>query len=186
MKVILSIILLSFSVLTYADAPITGQFAIHIAKRYYEHPVRMLHPYLDVWHMKGPALEKVAIAELPHYFSNVSMCADSHDADAVISLEPQVFYSSQLRLFYVEIFAKVYMQSMTPVTSAKAEVQQRGELAILPENAIGKAYKAALQHVMQKLQNDPSFKSISNQPGQHTAETLCPLLETLPASRIYY
>jgi hypothetical protein len=27
------------------------------------HPVRLLHPYLDVWHMKGPLAEK-AVAKI--------------------------------------------------------------------------------------------------------------------------
>ena len=64
-KFILKLVLMFFSyiALTYAaPTKLPGNIAVHIAKTHYLHPVRLLHPYLDVWHMKGPMAEKAAMA----------------------------------------------------------------------------------------------------------------------------
>ena len=105
---------LIFSTNVFADK-LLGNVAIHIAKRHYEHPVRMLHPYLDVWHMKGPMAEKVAMKVLPKHFAHINMCANSSNADVVLSLEPQLFYNAQLRVFYAEIIAKAYVNTGEPI-----------------------------------------------------------------------
>ena len=61
-------VFLSFITATYA-AQLPGNIALHIAKSHYQHPVHLVHPYLDVWHMKGPLAEKVANASLQNHFS---------------------------------------------------------------------------------------------------------------------
>ena len=92
-----------------AAVKLPGNIAVHIAKRHYEHPVRLLHNFLDVWHMKGPLAEKVAMKALPKRFANVNMCAASSNADVVLLLEPQMFYNQQLQVFHAEIILKALM-----------------------------------------------------------------------------
>ena len=169
-----------------------GNIAVHIAKRHYEHPVRLLHPYLDVWHMKGPMAEKVALKALPKRFTNVTMCANSSNADVVLSLEPQMFYNAQLRVFYAEIIAKAYVANGQPVdqlvaiTTVKKQAQQMGDLGIKPDYYMEKAYTKAMDKVIKQLEVDSAFLAVLNKTPANKAETLCSALNDLPVSKIYY
>ena len=179
----------------FADK-LPSSIAVHIAKRHYEHPVRLLHPYLDVWHMKGPMVEKVALKALPKHFANVSMCANSSNADVVLSLEPQIFYNAQLRVFYAEIIAKAYVNNGEPIdqlvaiATVKKQVQQNGDLGIKPEYYMEKAYTKAMDKVIKALEVDSAFLAVLNKTADKTptnkAETLCDGLNDLPVSKIYY
>lgn len=182
---------LIFSTSAFADK-LSGNIAVHIAKRHYEHPVRMLHPYLDVWHMKGPMIEKVALILLPKRFAKVSMCASSINADVVLSLEPQMFYNAQLRVFYAEIIAKAYVANGQPVdqlvaiTTVKKQAQQNGDLGIKPDYYMEKAYSKAMDKVIKQLELDSAFLAALNKTSPNKAETLCGELNDLPVSKIYY
>jgi hypothetical protein len=170
----------------YAEK-LSGEVAIHIAKRHYEHPVRLLHPYLDVWHMKGPLTEKVALKAFADDFANRELCQNSHNANVVVLLEPQMFYNAQLRVFHAEMLARVFTtDSSTPIITIKKAAEQNGELAIKPEHYMEKAYAKAMDKVLKKLKKDPSFLAALQQSPSPHAESLCVALDALPASRIYY
>ena len=172
--------------------PLSGNVAIHIAKRHYEHPVRMLHPYLDVWHMKGPMAEKVAMKVLPKHFANINMCANSSNDDVVLSLEPQMFYNAQLRVFHAEIIAKAYVNTGEPIdqlvaiATVKKQAQQNGELGIKPDYYMEKAYTKAMDKMIKQLETDSAFLAALNKTSSNKAETLCDGLNDLPVSKIYY
>jgi hypothetical protein len=191
-KLIFSIAIgLMFSTSTFAEK-LPGNVAIHIAKRHYEHPVRLLHPYLDVWHMKGPPAEKVALKAFTKRFANSNTCDNSSQADVVVLLEPQMFYNAQLRVFHAEIIAKVFTHGAEPpspdnaITTIKKQAQQSGDLGIKPEFYMAKAYAKAMDKVMRKLETDKAFLATLNKAGQSRAETLCVELDNLPVSKIYY
>ena len=185
-----------FISLMFANAAIAhqlaGNVAIHIAKRHYEHPVRMLHPYLDVWHMKGPMAEKVALKVLPKHFANINMCANSSNADVVISIEPQMFYNAQLRVFHAEVIAKAYVNTGEPVdqlvaiATVKKQAQQNGDLGIKPDYYMEKAYTKAMDKMIKQLETDGAFLAALNKNPANKAETLCAGLDNLPVSKIYY
>ena len=182
---------LIFSTNVFADK-LLGNVAIHIAKRHYEHPVRMLHPYLDVWHMKGPMAEKVAMKVLPKHFAHINMCANSSNADVVLSLEPQLFYNAQLRVFYAEIIAKAYVNTGEPIdqlvaiATVKKQAQQNGELGIKPDYYMEKAYTKAMDKMIKQLETDSAFLAVLNKTPANKAESLCDGLNDLPVSKIYY
>ena len=186
---------LIFSNAAFADK-LPGNIAVHIAKRHYEHPVRLLHPYLDVWHMKGPMVEKVALKMLPKRFANVSMCANSSNVDVVLSLEPQMFYNAQLRVFYAEIIAKAYVNNgesidqLVAIATVKKQAQQNGDLGIKPEYYMEKAYTKAMDKVIKQLEVDSAFLAVLNKTADKTptnqAESLCDGLNDLPVTKIYY
>ena len=185
-------ILIGLTICTNAFAEkLPGHVAIHIAKRHYEHPVRLLHPYLDIWHMKGPATEKIALKAFTQRFASSNMCSNSTHADVVVLLEPQMFYNAQLRVFHTEIIAKTFTNSTEPITTIKKQAQQNGELGIKPEFYMEKAYTKAMNQVVKKLETDKAFLATLDQAGQnhtqtHHTETLCGELDNLPVSKIYY
>ncbi len=191
-KILISLCLSLFFTHTAFANPLSGNIAIHIAKRHYEHPVRMLHPYLDVWHMKGPMAEKVAMKVLPKHFVNINMCASSTNADVVLSLEPQMFYNAQLRVFHAEIIAKAYVNTGKPIdqlvaiATVKKQAQQNGELGIKPDYYMEKAYTKAMDKMIKQLETDNAFLAVLNKSPANKAETLCDGLNDLPVSKIYY
>ena len=165
---------------------ITGNIALHISSVHYQHPVRLLHPYIDFWHMKGPLAEKAAFKVLDKRIDHLKLCKNSTNADAVLMLEPHMFYNPQLRIFHAEFIARVYTNSMEPILTIKKQAQQIGQLDIKPDFYMEKAYVKALDKVINKLEADQTFLTAVNTAQNNNAQTLCAALDNLPLSKIYY
>ncbi len=173
------------------SAKLPGNIAVHIAKLHYEHPVRLLHPYLDVWHMKGPLAEKAALKALEKRFANVNLCASGENTNVVLLLEPHMFYNAQLRVFHGEIIARVFTNASAsdlenPIVNVKKQAQQNGELGIKPEFYMEKAYAKAMDKVIKKLEVDKTFLAAIDTAPNGSAANLCAALDDLPLSKIYY
>ena len=174
------------------NVKLTGNIAVHIAKTHYEHPVRLLHPYLDVWHMKGPLAEKAAIKTLTKRFANIDLCTKSDNANVVLLLEPHMFYNAQLRVFHGEIIARVFLNAATlpdlenPLLTIKKQAQQNGDLGIKPDFYMEKAYAKAMDKIIKKLETDKTFLSAINTAQKGSAANLCAALDDLPVAKIYY
>jgi hypothetical protein len=179
-------VLLSFN----AEAQkLSGHIALHIAKLHYDHPVRLLHPYLDIWHMKGPLAEKAALKSLQKRFANVSDCNSS--ANVVVLIEPHMFYNAQLRVFHTEIIARAYVSTTdlsteSAVTTIKKQAQQNGELGIKPEFYMEKAYQKAIDKIIKKLDTDKAFLATLDATKIENPKLICNALDDMPVSKIYY
>ncbi len=164
---------------------IPANIALHIAPTHYEHPVRLLHPYLDYWHMKGPLTEKVAKAALEKRFASVTDC--SGNASVVLLIEPHIFYNPQMRVFHAEFIARAYTKlSGSPITTIKKQAQQQGELAITPEISIEKAYANAMNQIVQQLETDKTFLEALNAAPISDLQSTCNSLDNMPLSKFYY
>jgi hypothetical protein len=167
-----------------------GNIAMHIGKTHYEHPVRLLHPYLDVWHMKGPQAEKAALKALKKRFANVSDC--SAPANVVLLLEPHMFYNAQLRVFHGEIIARAYTKGTeaptyeSALTVIKKQAQQNGDLGIKPDFYMEKAYAKAMDKVIKKLETDKAFLATLDKTKMQDPKSICDTLDSLPAAKFYY
>jgi hypothetical protein len=168
-----------------------GNIAVHIAEVHYEHPVRLMHPYLDYWHMKGPSVEKAALATLRKNFANVQLCNKAEHAEVLLFIEPHMFYNPQSRLFYAKLIVKAYNEddsskTRQPLLKITKEAQQIGDLNVVPEFYIEKAYTKAMQLVINELESNQAFlNSIETNNTKHM-ETICPALDELPVSKLYY
>jgi hypothetical protein len=172
-----------------APTKLPGNIAMHIAKLHYEHPVRLLHPYLDVWHMKGPLAEKAALKTLNRRFANIGNC--SAPANVVLLLEPHMFYNAQLRVFHAEIIARAYvnttdLSSQSAITTIKKQATQNGELGVKPEFYMEKAYVKAMEKVIKKLETDQAFLATLDKAKLENPKLICNALDDLPVSKIYY
>jgi hypothetical protein len=170
-------------------AKLPGNIAMHIAKVHYEHPVRLLHPYLDVWHMKGPLAEKAALKTLKKRFANVGDC--NSPANVVLLIEPHMFYNAQLRVFHAEIIARAYvnttdLSSQSAITSIKKQVEQNGDLGVKPDYYMEKAYVKAMGKVIKKLETDKAFLDALNKANIENPKLICNAIDDLPVSKIYY
>ena len=163
---------------------------MHIGKTHYEHPVRLLHPYLDVWHMKGPLAEKAALKVLQKRFANVGDCSGT--ANVVLLLEPHMFYNAQLRVFHGEIIARAYTKGTeepsyeNAITVIKKQAQQNGELGIKPDFYMERAYAKAMDKVIKKLETDQAFLATLDKANIDNPKAICDALDKLPAAKFYY
>ena len=193
-KLVFSLLLsLIFSSITHAEVSpvkLPGSIAMHIGKTHYEHPVRLLHPYLDVWHMKGPLAEKATLKVLKKRFANVADCSTS--ANVVLLLEPHMFYNAQLRVFHAEIIARAYTQGAdqptyeNAITIIKKQAQQQGDLGVTPDFYMEKAYTKAMEKVIKKLETDQAFLATLDKAKMENPKTICDTLDSLPAAKFYY
>ena len=163
-----------------------GSIAVHIAKSHYLHPVRFLHPYIDVWQMQGPLAEHAAMTALKSQFTTVNECAADNEADVVLLLEPHIFYNAQLRVFHAEYIARAYTTDLTPITRIKKQASQLGELSLSPDYSVGKTYTKAIDKVIAELANDQAFLATLNQSKTINAGKLCSQLDNLPFDKLYY
>lgn len=177
-----------------ASSKLPGNLALHISKLHYKHPTRLIQYYLEVWHLKGPLTEKVALSALEKRFTSAHLCNRSNQANLVLFLEPHIFYNPQLHVFHSEIIAKVFLNSsplpdlQSPIISFKKQAQQNGELSVKPELHIEKAYAKAMDKIIKQLETDQVFLEALNQAKQNSADakTLCTALDTLPVAKIFY
>ncbi len=170
-------------------AKLPGNIAMHIAKVHYEHPVRLLHPYLDVWHMKGPLAEKAALKTLKKRFANVGDCNSA--ANVVLLIEPHMFYNAQLRVFHGEIIARAYvnttdLSSQSAITTIKKQVTQNGDIGVKPDYYMEKAYVKAMEKVIKKLETDKAFLDTLDKAKIENPKLICNALDDMPVSKIYY
>ena len=199
MQKLISTVLFSFifSVAAYAETSpvkLPGTIAMHIGKTHYEHPVRLLHPYLDVWHMKGPLAESAALKTLKKRFANVVDCNTnaSNSANVVLLLEPHMFYNAQLRVFHAEIIARAYVNGAEPanydnaITVIKKQAQQQGDLGVKPDFYMQKAYSKAMEKVIKKLETDQAFLATLDKAKIDNPKAICDVLDVLPAAKFYY
>lgn len=195
MQKLLSITILSLLLSATAQADtkpimLPGSIAMHIGKTHYDHPVRLLHPYLNVWHMKGPLAEKAALKALKNRFANVGDC--SAPANVVLLLEPHMFYNPQLRVFHGEIIARAYTKDAevptyeNSLTLIKKQAQQNGDLAITPDFYMEKAYTKAMDKIIKKLETDKAFLATLDKAKIDNPKNICDTLDSLPAAKFYY
>jgi hypothetical protein len=195
MQKLIAITILSLIYCTNANAEtkpvkLPGDIAMHIGKTHYEHPVRLLHPYLDVWHMKGPLAEKAALKALNRRFANVGDCSAA--ASVVLLLEPHMFYNAQLRVFHGEIIARAYTKGAdeptyeNSLTVIKKQAQQSGDLSLKPDFYMEKAYTKAMDKVIKKLETDKAFLATLDKTNMDNPKSICDTLDQLPAAKFYY
>lgn len=188
---VLSLLWLLISSATPAQANLLqGHVAIHIAKTHYLHPVRLLHPYMVVWHTKGPLAEKTAMEMLKPQFASLSECSQDKQATSpasvVLLLEPHVFYNAQLQVFYTEWIAAAYTSTGAPITHIRQEATQLGMLSNNPDYFIAEGYKKAMAKVIEALSRDPAFLSALDKNTPIQTSEICNALDNLTLNNLYY
>jgi hypothetical protein len=188
-KFILKLLVMFFCCmsLTHAEtAKLPGTIALHIAKIHYLHPELLMHPYAEVWHMKGPLAEKAAMASLQKRFANVIECTNDSEADVVLLLEPHIFYNPQSRIFHVEYIARAYTGNTEPITRIQKQAEQIGSLGILPDFYMEQGYTKAIDKVIKNLVVDQAFLATLDKNSKIKAGAICNALDYLPLDKLYY
>lgn len=163
----------------------SASLLVYINPIFYDHPIRLLHPYLDYWHLRGPMFEKIALKALNNNQTSAQICQPNLDANLTISLEPYMFYNPQMRIFHSEVIAKVYAGKLEPIATYKATAKELGELNNVADYYLKRAYAKAMQSIVTQMQADTD--KINFNSGTVSLENnLCTLLNTLPTTRKYF
>ena len=167
--------------------PSNSNIMVYINPVFYEHPVRMLHPYLDVWHLRGDMVEKIALkalnSNIANSQANAQTCQPNVDANFTISLEPYMFYNPQMRVFHAEVLAKVYAGKLDAIASFKAKAQQQGELNNAADYYFKQAYAKAMQDIVKQLNSEMATHPVASNSLENN---LCTLLATVPVTKKYF
>ena len=165
---------------------------IQVPEAFYQHPVRLLHPYINYWHNRAEAAETTGLSSFQAQNFATSSCEAEAKGQALVVIEPNMFYNPQTGVFYSEITAKVYNQPGAdsalgkPLMTVKGEGQSRGWLTFNVEHSTHQSYQQAFDQVIQKLQQDPVFQHSVEQGPVQTYGALCNSINTLSQPKAFF
>lgn len=184
--------LLCASWLSIGHAANPPSLVIQVPDTFYQHPVRLLHPYANYWHNRGEAAEKVGLSSFEKQHYGTSSCQAEAKGQALVVIEPNMFYNPQMGVFHTEITARIYTRASAdsalgkPLMTVKGQGQSRGWITYNVENFANKSYQQAFDEVIQQLQNSPVFQQSVEQAPVQTFEALCTSINTITQPKLLF
>lgn len=184
--------MLCLSWLNQSLADTLPSLVIQVPEAYYQHPVRLLNPYFNYWHNRAEAAEAVGLSSFQSKDYTTASCQAEAKGQALVVIEPNMFYNPQTGIFYSEITAKVYTQPTAdsalgkPLMTVKGQGQSRGWLTYNVEYFTHKSYQQAFDQVIQQLQQNPTFKQSVEQAPVQTYQALCNSIDTLAQPKVFF
>lgn len=175
-----------------SQAGVQPSLVIQVPEPFYQHPVRLLHPYLNYWHNRAKAAETVGLSSFQAKNFTTSSCEAEAKGQALVVIEPNMFYNPQTGIFYSEITAKVYNQPAAdsalgkPLMTVKGQGQSRGWLTFNVEYSTHQSYQQAFDQVIQQLQQNPAFQQSVEQAPVQTYQALCNSINTLSQPKAFF
>ncbi len=165
---------------------------LQVPETYHKNPVRLLHPFLNVWHNRADAAEKAGTAQLQAQNITVNSCASGAQGQALVVIEPNMFYNPKMGVFYSEITARVFLNasvdaSLTaPTLTLKGKGQMVGNLNAAPEFFMQKAYAVAYDDVITQLLANETFNTSIVPATSKTYQALCTSIDTLSQPKLFF
>ncbi len=184
--------LLSLGWLGLAHAESAPALVVQVPESFYKHPVRLLHPYINYWHDRAEAAETVGLNRFQSSNYATSSCSAEAKGQALVVIEPNMFYNPQTGIFYSEITAKVYQQATAdtaltkPLLTLKGEGQSRGWLTYNVEHFAQQSYQQAFDQVIAQLQQNTSFQQSMTTAPLQTYQALCQSIDTLSQPKVFF
>lgn len=165
---------------------------LQVPETYFKNPVRLLHPYLNVWHNRANAAQQAGIQQFNAQQITVNTCDAGAQGQALVVIEPNMFYNPKMGVFYSEIKARVFLNasidaSLTkPILMVTGTGSTVGNLATTPDFFMQKAYAQAYDQVIaQLLANDTFNTSVAQAPSQ-TYQALCTSIDTISQPKLFF
>lgn len=184
--------LLCISWLGIGHAATQPSLVIQVPETFYQHPVRLLHPYANYWHNRGEAAEKVGLSSFEKQHYTTSSCEAEAKGQALVVIEPNLFYNPQMGVFHTEITARVFTQGSAdsalgkPLLTVKGIGQSNGWITYNVENFANKSYQQAFDQVIQQLQKNPVFQQSIAQAPVQTFDALCTSINTITQPKLFF
>ncbi len=178
--------------MSMSQAGTQPSLVIQVPEAFYQHPVRLLHPYINYWHNRAEAAENTGLSSFQAQNFATSSCEAEAKGQALVVIEPNMFYNPQTGVFYSEITAKVYNTPGAdsalgkPLMTVKGEGQSRGWLTFNVEHSAHQSYQQAFDQVIQQLQKSPVFQKSVEQAPVQTYQALCNSINTLSQPKAFF
>jgi len=193
---LIALLAIGSSVNAYAAEPAatkgSSQLLMYIQPVDYTNPIKLWSPYQDYWFYQGPVVEKVALSTFTKAYGDVGMCESNQSGNALVWLQPKLFYNPQVQLFFGEVTADVYKGVGEHIGEYVGKSQVRGFLSMhmQAEASIEKAYAGAIADVVAKMQADSALQAhinshINNTSQQYqTDKSPCAMVTLFPTKKI--
>lgn len=178
--------------MSMSQAGAQPSLVIQVPEAFYQHPVRFLHPYINYWHNRAEAAETTGISSFQSKNYATSSCEAEAKGQALVVIEPNIFYNPQTGIYYSEITAKVYNQPAAdsalgkPLMTVKGHGQSRGWLSFNVEHSTHQSYQQAFDQVIEQLQKNPVFQQSVEQGPLQTYQALCNSIDTLSQPKAFF
>ncbi len=146
----LAVVFLSFQ----ANAvEVKNNTLLYISPTYYQHSLRLLHPFYDYWFEQGPLLEPIALHALQAQDASMQVCQSGQTANRIIRITPNIFYNPQMRVYHSQIQANVYSGGGSLLGTYVGKATQQGNNSVDNglQNHLKSAYALAMQDLMHKI-----------------------------------
>lgn len=180
--------LLTSSALSFAHPTVVLQ----VPETYYKNPVRLLHPFINVWHNRANAAQKVGTQQLQSQQITVNTCNSGAQGQALVVIEPNMFYNPKMGIFYSEITARVFLNasvdaSLTaPAITLKGKGQTVGNLNTTYDFFMQQAYALAYDQVITQLLANETFKTLVAQAPNKSYQALCTSIDTISQPKLFF
>lgn len=165
---------------------------IQVPESFYQHPVRLLNPYHVYWHNRAEAAEKAGLSAFQAQNYHTVSCEAEAKGQALVVIEPNMFYNPQMGVFHSEITAKVYTQPAAdsalgkPLMTIKGLGQSRGWLTYNVDAVTSKSYQQAFNQVIEQLQQNTAFQQSLAQAPVQSYQALCTSIDTLTQPKMFF
>lgn len=165
---------------------------LQVPQSYHMHPVRLLHPFMDYWHDRADAAQEVGTAAFQAQQYATASCQADAQGQALVVLEPNMFYNPKQGMFYSQITAKVYLKNTVetalekPLLTVVTEGQSLGTLTHNAELFTHRAYQQAFDRLMVQLQQNGAFQQSLAQAPSQTYQALCTSIDKLEKTNLFY
>lgn len=165
---------------------------LQVPQSFYDHPVHLLHPFMNYWHDRANAAQTAGTAAFEAYHFQTSSCDSESHGQALVVLEPNMFYNPKQGIFYSEITAKIYTGNTPadalnkPLLTVKTEGQSFGTLTHNAELFAQRSYQQAFDRLLQQLQSNTVFQQSVLQAPTQTYQALCNSIDTLAKPKTFY
>ena len=157
---------------------------VFIPPQEYAHETLLRLHFINYWFSQGEVVEPVVLQSLKPVFGETAICSGNRAADAVVMIQPYMFYNPYMTTFYGKIEARVFSGSGKLIASYKAKVEHSGYLDVLPREQIKVTYQAAMSEVVRQMQADSVLQAFMAQ-GVPDSETRmpCGMVAILPPQK---
>lgn len=186
------IAIIGLSWMGFSCAGTQPSLVIQVPDTFHKNPVRLLHPAINYWHDRGESAEEVGLAAFKSQNYNTSSCQADATGQALVVIEPNMFYNPQMGVFHSEIIAKVYTKNTAdsalgkPLLEVKGLGQSRGWLTYNVENFAQRSYRQAFDQVIKQLQQNSAFQQSIEQAPVQTYQALCDSINTLTTPKLFF
>lgn len=126
---------------------------LYISPNDYNYSVHLISPYEGYWVEQGPLIEPIALKALQAAYGDASLCTGNETANRIIRIKPNVFYNSQVHLYYSKLVATVFSGKGNVVGTYVGHAKQLGfsNFGEGTKYHLNQVYSLAMEDLMTKL-----------------------------------